>query len=375
MKLTTEHHFLCEGIKHINAVDCAKLAALYQKLGEDRAWDAAEEVHSIISPALKKALPNMKLPSRWNEAEKNTASRIQSYMDALDHASNLLAREGITLLALKNSGIARGIYPQLAACPMGDIDVLVDKSDFRKAHSILAKNGFKLKFRCPFEEDSIEAAEEGGGAEYAYALPNGENLWFELQWRPVAGRWIQPDQEPKAADLIKRSVAIPGSNARLLSPEDNLLQVSLHTAKHTYVRAPGYRLHTDVDRIARHYEIDWGLFCGRVIELKLRTATYFSLSLAKELLGSPIPSNVLGKLRPPPWKEKLMRVWLDKVGLFKPNEKKWSKIGYICFVSLIYDQPVDFLKGLFPDPTDNSGSSWKWHCKRLKSLVLKRVNT
>ena len=36
----------------------------------------------------------------------------------------------------------------------------------------------------------------------------------------MAGRWIRPDQEPLADDLLDRSISIPGSSARLLSPED-----------------------------------------------------------------------------------------------------------------------------------------------------------
>jgi len=56
----------------------------------------------------------------------------------------------------------------------------------------------------------------------------------------VAGRWIRPDQEPGAEELLARSISIPGSAARLLAPEDNLLQIALHTAKHSYVRAPGF---------------------------------------------------------------------------------------------------------------------------------------
>lgn len=374
MKLSTEQQFLCHAIRHIDALDKKRLADLYHQIGNERAWQLSHGVESIVANNLKTVLPN-ELPSKWGNAEKEIEEKIGLYMDALDHAANLLKEDNIPLLALKNSGISRGIYPRYAACPMGDIDVLVAKTDFRKAHAILTNNGFKLKFRCPFEEDSIDAAEEGGGAEYKYTLPNGDNLWFELQWRPVAGRWIQSAQEPKAQDLINRSLPIEGTYARLLSPEDNLLQVALHTAKHTYVRAPGYRLHTDVDRITRHYAINWKLFVSRTRKLKLRTATYFSLFLAKELLDTPIPSDVLNELRPPEWKRKLMLAWLQKVGLFEPDEKKWSKPGYICFVSLLYDQPSDFLKGLFPPPPQDSGNPLLWQLNRLKNLLLHRVNT
>ena len=84
------------------------------------------------------------------------------------------------------------------------------------------------------------------------------------------------DQEPQAEELLARSVPIPGSAARLLAPEDNLLQVALHTAKHSYVRAPGFRLHTDVDRIVRRQPLNWEVFLTRVMSLEVKTPVYFS---------------------------------------------------------------------------------------------------
>ena len=71
------------------------------------------------------------------------------------------------------------------------------------------------------------------------------------------------------------SLEVNGSNVRILAPEDNLLQVALHTAKHSYVRAPGFRLHSDVDRVVRFQSIDWNQ-CG--IEGNL-----FTFSLKKQV--------------------------------------------------------------------------------------------
>jgi len=232
---------------------------------------------------------------------------------------------------------------------MGDIDVLVRRSDFRKAHELLIANGYKMKFRSPLEAENLEMAERHGGAEYSVDLPSGEHLWFELQWRPVAGRWIRPDQEPDADELMARSVEIEGSSVRMLSPEDNLLQVSLHTAKHSYVRAPGFRLHTDVDRIVRSSDIDWQLFVERIQQLQVKTAVFFSLALAHDLLGTPIPQDVFNALQPTHWKTWLISRWLQKVGLFDPDEKKWGRVGYVVFVSLLYDNWRSLLRGVFPD--------------------------
>jgi len=241
--------------------------------------------------------------------------------------------------------------------------------------------GFVLKFRSPLEEENIDSAERSGGAEYHLTLADGSDLWFELQWRSVAGRWIRPDQEPSTDDLLDRSLPIEGSLVRVLAAEDNLLQVALHTAKHSYVRAPGFRLHTDVDRIVRTMTIDWEVFISAVDRLQVKTATFLSLALAHDLLGSPIPEDVMERIRPPKWKVKLLVGWLLRVGLFDPDGKKWGRVGYIIFVSLLYDDFAGFARGAIPSTSwmakrYNVKCRWLlpyFYVRYLISLAIKRT--
>ena len=383
--ITANQKLLCLCIRHCDYLDTTKILNLYNSIGDEAVFKEAtlNGVQSIVAHALKISVGSENIPKHWGNIYDTTFTRIECYMNELDRVASLLEKHNIKLLALKNSGITRGFYPHFGACPMGDIDVLVSKGAFKKAHEILSAAGYKLKFRCPFEKESIEAALEGGGAEYSVSLNGGEHLWFELQWRPVAGRWIQPEQEPNADELIERSVSIADSSVRLLSPEDNLLQVSLHTAKHTFVRAPGFRLHTDVDRIVSSQSIDWALFLSRVTQLKTKTAVFFSLAMAKSLLGTPVPNTVLYELKPSLWKIKLMKGWLERVGIFEPDAPKWSKLGYIVFVSLLYDSVGDFMQGVMPSNENmkqkyDFNSNWLlpyYHLKRLSNLLSKRVNT
>ena len=214
-------------------------------------------------------------------------------------------------------------------------------------------------------------------------LSNGEKLWLELQWRPVAGRWIRPDQEPSAEELMSRSVPISGTAVRILSPEDNLLQVALHTAKHTYIRAPGFRLHLDVDRIVKHQKINWNIFIRNVLRLQVKTPVYFSLIIPSKILGTPIPENVLKELEPPKWKVRSISHWLTSAGLFNPDERKFSRTGYLIFNALLYDNWSGLLKGIFPE------RSWMveryeievqehilpFYIRRLVDLTFKRLKT
>ena len=308
----------------------------------------ANGVAPVLAHALLDGCNSLNIPAFWLQVHGETYHRISAYLSELDRLAALLAEEGITLVALKNGGIARGIYPCVGCCPMDDLDVLVEKQHFQAVHKILLTEGYHFEFRSPWEGAELEAAERGGGAEYWKILPGGEKLWFELQWRPVAGRWIRPDQEPTAQELIARSMPIPESAVRLLSPEDNLMQVALHTAKHSYVRAPGFRLHLDVDRIVRLQQIDWELFLSRVLTLQVKTAVFFSLVVPSLLFETPVPSDVLARLHPRAWKERLISRWLQRAGLFNTGERKFSKSGFILFNILLYDDLKGLLRGVFP---------------------------
>ncbi len=175
--------------------------------------------------------------SHWATEHSATSARISEYLDELDRIGDRLAARSIPVVALKNGGIARGLHRCPGCNPMGDLDLLIRQPDFANAHEGLLELGYKFCFRSEIEDGNLEEAIRGGSTEYLTVLPSGNQLWVELQWRPVAGRWIRPDQEPCGDDLIARSQSIDGTHVRLLCPEDNLLQVALHTAKHSYVRA------------------------------------------------------------------------------------------------------------------------------------------
>ncbi len=382
--LTKERQFLCCAVADDEVWHKASLLDLLKEVGDEQAFTFAKahDAESIVACALKACLGEKPLPTHWQEAYENITHKLTLYMQVLERAGAALAKANIPLLALKNSGIARGIYPDLAGCPMGDIDVLVDVNDFDRAHAVMLEHGFVFDSRSPLGEKTVEEAKRSGGSEYRYRLEDGTTLWFELQWRPVAGRWINEDQEPKTEYLVARSVPIEGSDVRLLAPTDNLLQVALHTAKHSYVRAPGFRLHTDVDRIVRRCDIDWGRFCREVERLTVCTAVYFSLALAVQLLHTPIPEWVLKRLKPVWWRRSLILRSLLHVGLFYPDTPKWSRLGYIVFNILLYDSYKGLLRGVFPSiqtMRERHGlkSTWTlpfYYVSRMMGLILKRAN-
>lgn len=160
-----------------------------------------------------------------------------------------------------------------------------------------------------------------------------------------------------------------------------MLQVCLHTAKHSYCRAPGFRLHSDVDRIVIYQEVDWKSFVKKVKELHLKTAVYFSLFFAHELLKTPIPASVLTELEPSAPKRKLILTFINKAGLFGQNKSKFSKLGYIVFGLLLFDNIAEVMTAIVPSKHEikrkynfsNNLLLPFFYLVRIKELLFKRA--
>ncbi len=385
LTLSVPQRLLCDALAEHSAASCTGAVERFvYEIGDREAFVLARtnQVDSMIAHTFQSPSNTAPVSEHWLESHNEMYRRISGYLKELDDIAAHLAEAGIPLVALKNGGIARGIYPCPGCCPMGDLDVLVEKHHFRHAHQILLNQRYHFEFRSPLEQAELDAAEDSGSAEYHKQLPNGEKMWFELQWRPVAGRWIRPDQEPSAQELMGRSIPVPGTAVRLLAPEDNLLQVALHTAKHSYVRAPGFRLHLDVERIVRGYpDLDWDMFLAQVERLQVKTAVYFSLAIPKLLFQTPIPDRVLARLKPPAWKEVLLSRWLQRVGLFNPDAPKFSHPGFVVFTALLYDDLGGLWRGVFPERDwmrERYAIRNEWlvpyfHARRLFELVFKRM--
>jgi hypothetical protein len=366
--------------KHIDE-KVIKLKQLWSLIIEESLFQHAQEdeVASHIAYILKSS--KLKYASFWDKVYIDTDHFITVLMDVLEEVASKLKENKIDIVALKNAGIAKAIFKNNACSPMGDLDLLVRSKDFRKAHEIILNDlDFTFKFRSEFEEEDLEEAFRGGGTEY-YKIVDGHKVWLELQWRPIAGRWIQPHNEPNGDELMNGSIEIENSDVRILSPEDNLLQVALHTAKHSYVRAPGFRLHSDVDRIIKFQSIDWSKFEEKVCNLEIKTAVYFSLYFASQLIKTPIPDFVFSSLKPSWYREKMILRFINKAGIYNQNKKKFSKIGYIVFNLALYDSIGQNIKAIFPSynsikikyPIKNKLQLPYFYFIRIKDLICKRA--
>ena len=303
------------------------------------------ELSSIAYKNIRPYLP-VSEQEKWKVSYEAVQSRIKAMFDELTVLGKFFAEKSIKVVALKNGGLAQVCGNDYAEHPMGDIDLFVSKGEFYEAHAVIISQGFTFEFRSDFEEEDLEKAFSDGSTEYFKVLDNGNKMWLELSWRSVSGRWINRDKEPNAEALMKDTIKgdIPGIS--LLSPEDNLLQVSIHTAKHSYFRAPGFRLHLDVKRVTSYFDIDWTIFLEKVNKANTKTAVYFSLYLSKKFLNADVPEFVLDNLKPILLKRALINFCFRNFSL---NERFYfKKHEFILFQISLYDSFSDVLQVAFP---------------------------
>lgn len=347
-----------------NDEDNQSISIRFAELDIEKLYDVCHE-HELDGVVGSCALSlGLALPTVWRKEYERQKCRQEFLMHKAIEVCKIMDDNGIPMAVLKNGGIMIGMVHDAVKCPMEDIDSLVRKSDFYKAHEILIKNGFKFKFRSEFEFEKLDEAYRDGSTEYYIEMPDGEKIWFELAWRAVAGRWIRPDLEPDTDGFLNRSFTPEGTKVHVLAPEDNLLQVCIHTAKHSYVRAPGLRLHMDVDRIVAHNDIDWKLFIKKVKKTHVCTSTFLSLYIPSVLLKTEIPQWVLEELRSS--KTDRLLDMLGKAGLPHPMEKKFNKLQFLIFQTYLYDHSIDMWRTLYP------GKKWmkeRYNCQTNAQII------
>jgi hypothetical protein len=197
----------------------------------------------------------------------------------LDHVEG----PGITVVPYKGVVLSEIYYGDIAMRQSGDMDLLVRVQDVARLKSAIHALGYTPRVGIP---ENAEAAYIASGYEYTFDSPAGKNL-LELQWA-LQPRFYAVDFDMEG--LLERAVevAVAGRRMKTPSPEDLLLVLSIHAAKHVWGRLIWL---CDIAQILQR-ELDWGWIRGKAKELGIERILHVTLILVNRLLGAKIPGKV-----------------------------------------------------------------------------------
>jgi hypothetical protein len=255
-------------------------------------WDAVLRLadHHGTSSLLYQNLSRL-----GGEVPAPTLALLRQRYETNVHKSLFLARELIRILdCLETLGVEaipyKGIvmsetyYGDMALRQSGDMDLFVRRRDVARIKHAVRDLGYtpRVPILPEAEEDYIAS-----GYECTFDSPAGKNL-LELQWA-LQPRFYAVDFDMDGLFARATNATVAARNVKTPSPEDLLLVLAVHAAKHLWERLIWL---CDIAQIARRENLNWTQVQAQAQELGVERIVHITLLLANRFLATPIPAAI-----------------------------------------------------------------------------------
>ncbi len=279
------------------------------------AWHLGESAADVVPPAVAE-----RLKARFaRHARSNLllAGELVRILGSLQAA-------GIPVLPYKGPVLAAGLYGNLALREFSDLDILVEPRQVPAAREVLLAAGYRAQIELSARQQSAYLR---SGCELGFVGREG-SIVVELHWR-IAPRCYW--QEPAVEEFLERaqSIFLGEAQVRTLCPEDLMLVLALHAAKHLW-RGLGWIC--DVAQLLRRFPaLDWAAVERRAAALGLRRLLYLPLCLAHELLAAPVPAGLATEIATDAELQALAQAVLQRP-LLEAATAEWSVADHRFFL-------------------------------------------
>ena len=204
---------------------------------------------------------------------------------------NLLESRGIAAVPFKGPVLAVSVYGNLALRDFCDLDILIRNQDVRRTIDLLVGCGYRTDLASNPAE---EAAYLRSRYEIHFTPPRGDAL-IEIHRAFVPEFCCFPLTYESLAPRLRR-VSLCGTEVAGIAPEDLLLILSVHGAKHAWSTLGWI---CDVARLVsvQANAIDWDTVHARARQLGVERLLALALFLANSVLGAALPAEVLNRCR------------------------------------------------------------------------------
>ena len=276
-----------------------------QSINWDLLFQQADR-HGIIPQvywALKDREPLKIPPSVFKEFQtffQMNARRNLLALQELLRVTALLKGRQIEVLSFKGPVLTSILYENPTLRYYVDLDFLVHPRDVLKIAAILEADGYR-------PEMPLTSAAQGtfllrSNYEFNF-FRDDPRIAIDVHWGLV-NRWFSDPSEE--ADWWDRAIEIPigGQKVRTLSPEDLLVILCIHGAKHGWSKM---KWGSDLARLIALKALDWPYVLSQAASRKSRRLVHLGLLLAADLFKAPVPTSLLAIARQDASLEALVR--------------------------------------------------------------------
>ena len=201
---------------------------------------------------------------------------------------------GIESLLLKGAGLGITHYGSLAERPMVDLDILVPEAQARDAWNAVRDKGWRFETPAAFDEIYDKAHHHLP----PLLEPSGTMTTLEVH------TGLHPGTAPISMPAQRvweraRIIDLDGHETRVPCAVDQVIHLCTHFAWSHALDSAGWRTFRDIDRILRQDTPDPGELVEEAKRAKALTSCYWTLRLARALVGVPVTDDLLRAMRPP----------------------------------------------------------------------------
>ncbi|TVX79104.1 nucleotidyltransferase family protein [Peribacillus simplex] len=236
-------------------------------------------VYSKLNKIGVDLIPQDVVQTLYQEYKENTFQMLH-LSGEMERLSKLFTENNIRLLFLKGPAIAEDIYGDISLRTSKDLDILIPKTDLKKAEQLLLNYGYEK------EEISPVSSKRKSGSIHVSYYHSQKKTQIEIHWR----LYRPPAKEPSFDELWrrKRISNLTSYPVYLFGKDDLFFYLVNHGAKHGWFRL---RWLADIDQIIRKSNItkEHYLF-QKKYQLHLIGQ---ALILASQLFKTPIHEEIL----------------------------------------------------------------------------------
>jgi hypothetical protein len=202
----------------------------------------------------------------------------------LIRVGDLLDGLGIEVIPYKGLVLSEIYYGDAALRQSGDIDLFVRRREVTQIKEAVRELEYttRVSISKEAEQDYLDS-----GYEYTFDSPAGCNV-LELQWA-LQPRFYAVDFDMEEMFARAVNVTVAGRLMRIPSPEDLLLILSVHAAKHVWERLIWL---CDIEQILKREKLDWDWVQSRARDLGIARILCVTLLLTERFLRTPIPRPI-----------------------------------------------------------------------------------
>lgn len=198
---------------------------------------------------------------------------------------HLFEIHGIPAIPYKGPTLAGSIYGDLTLRQISDLDILIRKEDLLRARDLLVPLGY----RPQYELTHARAATYQKSQYELLLIRDKDRVIVELKWEFVDRFFSFPIDYERLWGRLK-PISLDGREVLTFSPEDLLLILCVHGAKHLWANLIWV---CDVAELLRVCGgLDWDWVMRRATAPGGQRMLLLGLYLAESLLGAPLPERV-----------------------------------------------------------------------------------